>query len=249
MSPNNITVQGWSSVWPLASFLIFGAQWSHLPFFCRNPVFLLSDGTIPDSLAFWVMTSRTFTFLGGAGGGLCFCLYFAPSTVFVPTGSAILNVLVWYRTFRIFDQNFQKLMQRPLPDVTIPPPHLEKEDARIACTIYKLSFHFGMHCHFTTLVYMHQSSLINPLPQYPSSIHSKVPWNPKTRQSILPSPLAQHGVFDAEEITGCLPTTECKHIFHLALWAITTNKEGEKQRKSKEKGRITWRREYLCKVA
>ena len=50
---------------PLASFLIFGAQWSHLALFCQNPVFLLSDGRIPDSLAFWVMASRTFSFLGG----------------------------------------------------------------------------------------------------------------------------------------------------------------------------------------
>ena len=47
-----------------------------------------------------------------------FCLYFASSTVFVPAGSAILNVLVWCRTFRIFDRNFLKLLQRRLPDVT-----------------------------------------------------------------------------------------------------------------------------------
>ena len=53
---------------PLASFLIFGAQWSHLALFCQNPVFLLSDGRIPDSHAFWVMTSRTFSFLGGGLG-------------------------------------------------------------------------------------------------------------------------------------------------------------------------------------
>ena len=81
---------------PLASFLIFGAQWSHLALFCQNPVFLLSNGRIPDSHAFWVMTSRTFSFLGGGLGlfGRVFCLYFASSTVFVPAGSAILNVLV-----------------------------------------------------------------------------------------------------------------------------------------------------------
>ena len=53
---------------PLASFLIFGAQWSHLALFCQNPVFLLSDGRIPDSHAFWVMTIRTFSFLGGGVG-------------------------------------------------------------------------------------------------------------------------------------------------------------------------------------
>ena len=53
---------------PLASFLIFGAQWSHLALFCQNPVFLLSDGRIPDSHAFWVMISRTFSFLGGGLG-------------------------------------------------------------------------------------------------------------------------------------------------------------------------------------
>ena len=53
---------------PLASFLIFGAQWSHLALFCQNPVFLLSDSRIPDSHAFWVMTSRTFSFLGGGLG-------------------------------------------------------------------------------------------------------------------------------------------------------------------------------------
>ena len=47
-----------------------------------------------------------------------FCFHFASSTVFVPAGSAILNVLVWCRTFRIFDRNFQKLLQRRLPDVT-----------------------------------------------------------------------------------------------------------------------------------
>ena len=65
---------------PLASFLIFGAQWSHLALFCQNPVFLLSDGRIPDSHAFWVMTSRTFSFLGG-GLGLflgVFCLFLLP---------------------------------------------------------------------------------------------------------------------------------------------------------------------------
>ena len=28
--------------------------------------------------------------------------------------------LVWYRTFRIFDRNFQKILQSPLPDVTNP---------------------------------------------------------------------------------------------------------------------------------
>ena len=56
---------------PLASFLIFGAQWSHLALFCQNPVLLLSDGRIPDSHAFWVMTSRTFSFLGGGVGSLC----------------------------------------------------------------------------------------------------------------------------------------------------------------------------------
>ena len=110
------------SVWPLASFLIFGAQWSHLALFCRNPVFLLSAGTNPDSLAFWVMTSLTFTFLGGGGVlWVLFCLCFASSTVFLPAGSAILNVLVGYRTFRIFDRNFQELLQRPLPDVTSSP--------------------------------------------------------------------------------------------------------------------------------
>ena len=50
-----------------------------------------------------------------------FCLYFASSTVSVPAGLDILNVLVRYRTFRIFDRNFQKLLQRPLPDVTSSP--------------------------------------------------------------------------------------------------------------------------------
>ena len=107
---------------PLASFFIFGAQWSHLALFCQNPVFLLSDGRIPDSHLFWVMTSWTFSFLGGglglSGGVLPF---FASSTVFVPAGSAILNVLVLCRTFRIFDRNFQKLLQRRLPDVTSSP--------------------------------------------------------------------------------------------------------------------------------
>ena len=107
---------------PLASFLIFGAQWSHLALFCQNPVFLLSDGRIADSLAFWVMTSRTFSFLGGGWGLLVvFCLYFASSTVFVPAGSAILNVLVWCRTFRSFDRNFQELLQHSLLDVTSSP--------------------------------------------------------------------------------------------------------------------------------
>ena len=47
--------------------------------------------------------------------------FFASSTVFVPAGSAILNVLVWCRTFRIFDRNFQKLLQRLLPGVTSSP--------------------------------------------------------------------------------------------------------------------------------
>ena len=56
---------------PLASFLIFGAQWSHLALFCQKTVLLLSDGRIPDSHAFWVMTSRTFSFLGGGVGSLC----------------------------------------------------------------------------------------------------------------------------------------------------------------------------------
>ena len=54
----------------------------------------------------------------GWGWGLLFS-FFASSTVFVPVGSAILNVLVSYRTFRIFDRKFQKLQQRPLPDVTL----------------------------------------------------------------------------------------------------------------------------------
>ena len=64
---------------PLASFLIFGAQWSHLALFCQNPVFLLSDGRIPDSHAFWVMTFRTFSFLGGGWGLLVvFCLFLLP---------------------------------------------------------------------------------------------------------------------------------------------------------------------------
>ena len=39
--------------------------------FLPNPVFLLSDGRIADSLAFWVMTSRTFSFLGCGVGSLC----------------------------------------------------------------------------------------------------------------------------------------------------------------------------------
>ena len=35
------------------------------------------------------------------------CLYvFCSSTIFVPAGSAILKVLIWYRTFRIFQRNF-----------------------------------------------------------------------------------------------------------------------------------------------
>ena len=65
---------------PLASFLIFGAQWSHLALFCQNPVFLLSDGRIPDSHAFWVMTSRTFLFLGGgvASSWACFAFFLLP---------------------------------------------------------------------------------------------------------------------------------------------------------------------------
>ena len=52
----------------------------------------------------------------GSGSVLSF---FASSSVFVPAGSAILNVLVRCRTFRIFDRNFQKLQQRRLPDVTV----------------------------------------------------------------------------------------------------------------------------------
>ena len=50
-------------------------------------------------------------------------VFFASSSVFVPAGSAILNVLVWCRTFRIFDLNFQKLQQRRLPDVILWSPH------------------------------------------------------------------------------------------------------------------------------
>ena len=73
-SYSSVTIIGFL---PLASFLIFGAQWSHLALFCQNPVFLLSDGRIPDSHAFWVMTSRTFSFLGGGGISLLsFVLFF-----------------------------------------------------------------------------------------------------------------------------------------------------------------------------
>ena len=57
----------------------------------------------------------------GWGWGL-FCTLFHPLFQFpVPVRSAILTVLVWYRTFRIFHPNFQKLMQRPLPDVLSSP--------------------------------------------------------------------------------------------------------------------------------
>ena len=61
---------------PLASFLILGAQWSHLALFCRNPVFLLSDGRIPDSHAFWVTTSRASSFLGWWGEVFWRCFAF-----------------------------------------------------------------------------------------------------------------------------------------------------------------------------
>ena len=64
--------------------------------------------------------SGTTMFFSRAGSGSVLS-FFASSSVFVPAGLAISNVLVWYRTFRIFDWNFQKLQQRRLPDVTPSP--------------------------------------------------------------------------------------------------------------------------------
>ena len=112
-------MQGWSSMGPLASFLIFGAQWSHLAFFCRNPVFLLSASTIPDSLAFWVMTSLTFTFLG-VGGGVCLCFFcFLYGFRTCRVGHLECPCLITH--ISIFDRRIQKLLQRPMPDVTSSP--------------------------------------------------------------------------------------------------------------------------------
>ena len=100
---------------PLASFLIFGAQWSHLALFCQNPVFLLSDGRIPDSHAFWVMTSRTFSFLGGGVGSLCSLLssfsIFSTCQVGHLVHSSISHILTSFKVRSV----------RRLPDVTSSP--------------------------------------------------------------------------------------------------------------------------------
>ena len=97
---------------PLASFLIFGAQWSHLALFCQNPVFLLSDGRIPDSLAFWVMASRTFSFLGG-GWGL-FALFFHFQYLSGRPSCAFFDIA----HFDILNEIFKVRSVRRLPDVT-----------------------------------------------------------------------------------------------------------------------------------
>ena len=103
---------------PLASFLIFGAQWSHLALFCQNPVFLLSDGRIPDSLAFWVMTSRTFLFLGGGGVSLLsFILFFNFQYLSGRPSCAFFDIA----HFDILNEIFKVRSVRRLPDVTSSP--------------------------------------------------------------------------------------------------------------------------------
>ena len=100
---------------PLVSFLIFGAQWSHLALFCQNPVFLLSDGRIPDSLAFWVMTSRTFSFLGGGGVSLLsFVLFFNFQYLSGRPSCAFFDIA----HFDILNEIFKVRSVRRLPDVT-----------------------------------------------------------------------------------------------------------------------------------
>ena len=100
---------------PLASFLIFGAQWSHLALFCQNPVFLLSDGRIPDSLAFWVMASRTFRFLGGGGISLLsFVLFFNFQYLSGRPSCAFFDIA----HFDILNEIFKVRSVRRLPDVT-----------------------------------------------------------------------------------------------------------------------------------
>ena len=103
---------------PLASFLIFGAQWSHLALFCQNPVFLLSDGRIPDSLAFWVMASRTFSFLGGGGISLLsFVLFFNFQYLSGRPSCAFFDIA----HFDILNEIFKVRSVRRLPDVTSSP--------------------------------------------------------------------------------------------------------------------------------
>ena len=100
---------------PLASFLIFGAQWSHLALFCQNPVFLLSDGRIPDSHAFWVMTSWTFSFLGGGGVSLhSFVLFFNFQYLSGRPSCAFFDIA----HFDILNEIFKVRSVRRLPDVT-----------------------------------------------------------------------------------------------------------------------------------
>ena len=109
---------------PLVSFLIFGAQWSHLALFCQNLVFLLSDGRIPDSLAFLVMTSRTFSFLGGGVGSLCTLLSsFSISSTCRPS-CAFFDIA----HFDILNEIFKVPSVRRLPDVTSATPVIHKQN-------------------------------------------------------------------------------------------------------------------------
>ena len=42
---------------------------------------------------------------GVGATGWSVCTFFCSSAIFVPVGSAVLNVLIWYRTFRIFHRD------------------------------------------------------------------------------------------------------------------------------------------------
>ena len=64
-------------------------------------------------------TTKSVSRAGSGSVLLFFSLHLRFS--YLPAGSAILNVLVWCCTFRIFDGNFQKRLQHRLPDVTSSP--------------------------------------------------------------------------------------------------------------------------------
>ena len=55
----------------------------------------------------------------GLQGGLLVRFFGGSSTIFVPAGSAILNVLVSYRTFRIFHWNFVTSTAWPLGSLNL----------------------------------------------------------------------------------------------------------------------------------
>ena len=132
--------------------------------------------------------SRTTRSVSRAGSGSVLC-FFASSSVFVPAGLAILNVLVWCRTFRIFDRNFQKLQQRRLPDVTPSP----------GCSLSSSTNERGrshLCCHHSVIQWyccnmVHQESKCKSLPKntlLPKNMsfcqHSRLPWIPH-QQRVL----------------------------------------------------------------